>query len=344
MSYRYLGNKTKLADWVVEVITSLVPQGSRVADPMCGTGAISEALAHNGYSVLAADVLKFPTLHANARLLFDGAADFNPAGQPSYQAAVNRLNSLSGIKGLFWVEYSAEGQPTNGSKPRRYFTGENAAKIDAIRRQILSWRRDGLKDELADLLLHDLILAVNRVANITGTYGYYRSSWNRESLKPLKLIPSQTSPFSGNKHKISHGRVQDLIGQLNTCDVCYLDPPYTKRQYGGNYHILETIAQEDEPEPVGEGGLRNWRPKASDFCYKRKAPGAFRDVLQGLTVPFVLVSYSTDGQIAPNDLLALLSEYGNVTRHETPFTRFDSNGRGGPKKPLQEHLYVLERS
>jgi len=344
MSYRYLGNKTKLTDWILEIISDLVPTEARVADPMCGTGAVSEAFANNGHFVLAADVLKFPTLHAKARLNFTGEADFSVVGLTNYQDAVNILNDLPGIKGLFWVEYSAAGQPANSSKPRRYFTGENAAKIDAIRRQILAWRRAGLKDEVADVLLHDLILAVNRVANIMGTYGYYRTSWNRESLKPLKIIPSKASPYAGVKHRILHGRVQELVAQINTCDVCYLDPPYTKRQYGGNYHILETIAQEDEPEPAGEGGLRDWRPKASDFCYKRKAPGAFRDVLQRLTVPLVLVSYSTDGQILPNDLTALLSEYGHVTRHEISFTRFDSNGRGGPKKPLQEHLYVLERS
>ncbi|MCZ5120468.1 DNA adenine methylase [Escherichia coli] len=34
------------------------------------------------------------------------------------------------------------------------------------------------------------------------------------------------------------------------CDLCYIDPPYMKRQYAANYHILETLARGDEPEAM----------------------------------------------------------------------------------------------
>ncbi len=29
--------------------------------------------------------------------------------------------------------------------------------------------------------------------------------------------------------------------------LCYVDPPYMKRQYAANYHLLETIAKGDNP-------------------------------------------------------------------------------------------------
>ena len=41
-----------LADWIVDVITSNVPRGAVVADPMCGTAAVSEALAIGGFRSL----------------------------------------------------------------------------------------------------------------------------------------------------------------------------------------------------------------------------------------------------------------------------------------------------
>ena len=190
-------------------------------------------------------------------------------------------------------------------------------------------------------LLHDLILAVNDVANIAGTYGYYRSSWNRSSLDPLRLIPSEPHRYPVS-HTVLHGRVEQIASRLNT-EGCYLDPPYTKRQYGGNYHILETIAQEDEPVPVGDGGLRDWYPQASDFCYKRHVRKAFHTTLQQLKSRWIFLSYSEDGHIPPDELLNLLKEYGEVSRQDMPIERFRSNGNVGKSGQVHEHLYIMKR-
>jgi hypothetical protein len=35
MSYRYLGNKARIADWIVDAVTNILPQNSKIADPMC---------------------------------------------------------------------------------------------------------------------------------------------------------------------------------------------------------------------------------------------------------------------------------------------------------------------
>jgi adenine-specific DNA-methyltransferase len=309
---------------------------------MCGTGAVSEAFARSGQVVVASDVLKFPTLHAKARLQFDKPFDFTMIEHEGYRSAINELNGLAPIKGFFWREYSADGCPDNGVNPRRYFTGENAGRIDAIRKKLTEWRINGLSEDAIDLLLHDLILATNRVANITGTYGYFRSDWNRECLHSIQLIQSNMIPCKAS-HTVFNGRAEDLAHEINTCDACYFDPPYTKRQYGGNYHILETIAQEDMPIPAGQGGLRNWKEKASDFCYRKKAPAAFNNLLSLVQVPLVFISYSSDGQVSPEELKSILGKFGTVTRKTVPFTRFDSNGRGGKKQPLEEHLYILDR-
>lgn len=342
MSYRYLGNKTKLTDWICTTIAAESATLERIADPMCGTGAVADAFARSGYAVVASDILKFPTLHAKARLQFDAPYDFTMIKHSGYQSAINKLNELKPIEGFFWREYSVDGLPDNGVDPRRYFTGDNAGKIDAIRQKITDWRAKGLSRNAADLLLHDLILATNRVANITGTYGYFRSTWNRECLRPIQLVQSNMIPRKA-AHAVFNGRAEDLVSEINSCDACYLDPPYTKRQYGGNYHILETIAQEDTPIPAGQGGLRDWKKKASDFCYRKKAPAAFENLLTLIQVPLVFISYSNDGQVSPSELKNILSQFGVVSRKKVPFARFDSNGRGGEKQPLEEHLYILDR-
>jgi adenine-specific DNA-methyltransferase len=98
-----------------------------------------------------------------------------------------------------------------------------------------------------------LILATNDVANISGTYNYFHSSLSRASLKNLEMTRSVVCP--PRNHQVVHGSVFETLANLKV-DLLYLDPPYTKRQYAGNYHILETIAMDDEPSPVGDGGLR----------------------------------------------------------------------------------------
>lgn len=337
MAYRYLGNKARLANVIVGAVREIAPPGARVADPMCGTATVADHLATAGYRVVAADELTFPVLHARVRLLCDGEPAF--AGLGGYDEAVATLNSLRPVEGFFCAEYGDAGVPRNGCRPRRYFTGENARRIDAVREELGSWRAHGrLTDSEHGLLTHDLIMAVNRVANIAGTYGYYRSSWNRAALQPLLLRPS-TLPTGRRGHSVHQGRVEDLVGTMEA-DVLYLDPPYTKRQYAGNYHILETLAAADEFDPVGEGGLRDWYGQYSAFCSKRLARDAFRTVLERNTARWILLSYSEDGVVPPEDLVALLSEYGDVSRRDITLPRFRSNG--GPTRSVTEHLYCVD--
>ncbi|PYT00668.1 MAG: hypothetical protein DMF63_06420 [Acidobacteria bacterium] len=339
MAYRYLGNKARIAKWIADHVADKLPKGSRIADPMCGTATMSAAFAEHGFEVIAADELRFPVLHAQARLLHDGVSGFGSL--KAYHNALAELNGLEPQNGLFWREYSDEGSPRNSSKPRRYFTGPNAAKIDAVRAEIKRWNLEGLESRAVDLLLHNLILATNRVANIAGTYGYYRSGWNKASLEPLILYPSDPIKHD-RRHEVLQGRVENLSSQI-TADAFYLDPPYTKRQYGGNYHILETIAQQDEPEPVGEGGLRDWYPQASDFCYRRKAKGAFARTLSQIDAPLIFISYSEDGHLSGAELSELLGSFGTVSCLQIPIERFRSNGRVAKQGSVHEQLYVLEK-
>jgi adenine-specific DNA-methyltransferase len=133
-----------------------------------------------------------------------------------------------------------------------------------------------------------------------------------------------------------------MVAETVRADAFYLDPPYTKRQYAGNYHIPETLAQEDEPEPVGEGGLRDWSKQSSDFCYRRKAAAAFSSILERVQADWVFVSYSEDAHIPSSELLGLLRKYGQVELLDLPLERFRSNGRVARQGRVREHLYIVE--
>src|SRR5487761_510706 len=125
MSYRYIGNKTRLAPQILKTIRDLVPRGAVVADLMCGTGSIAEALRAENYRVIASDLMTYALHHARIRLLLDKPPSFHKLALGSYADVLDYLRSLPPRNGLFVREYSPAGIPEAGCAPRMYFTSEN---------------------------------------------------------------------------------------------------------------------------------------------------------------------------------------------------------------------------
>lgn len=338
MSFRYLGNKTRLTDWIVGEIGRVLPEASSIADPMCGTASVSLALARANFSVTAADSLTFPVIHARVRLLAKQPPAFKVFG--GYSKMLDWMQSTPPVESYFFREFGESGKPENGRSSRLYFSADNAARIDGVREAIRKLAASGDICEIEhSLMLHHLILSTNKIANISGTYGYFLSKLSRSALQPIAFDPIEFEHTPGH-HKVLHGPIEEHASSLQV-DAVYLDPPYTKRQYAGNYHILETLAREDDPVAVGDGGLRPWKDQASDFCYRRNAAKAFRETLKKLSVPHIFISYSQDGQVHEDELLSILSDFGKVKLHEQPYARYRSNNRVRDGAVL-ERLYHIE--
>jgi len=342
VGYRYIGSKSALLAKILHHIESVVSAGSRIADLMCGTASVSAALRERGYCVTANDVMTYSFHHARVALLFNAPPAFSAAKgfmdefcprdserlfpQAPYERMLAALNNVPEERGYFWREYCPEGQPRNTDKPRCYFSPANARKIDAIR----SWLRRlsearHMNDMERSLLLHDLVMAVNDVANIAGTYGHYMAKLSGRANDPLKLNPSSLLVRKdAGKHAVLQGYAEEVASQID-CDLCYIDPPYMKRQYAANYHILETIAREDEPEAVGVSGLRPWRDQYSNFCTKTRIWDSFRSIFSQMPCRHFLVSYSEDGLLTLDQLEGLFSEFGEVRTHTFAHKRFRSN-------------------
>ncbi|MGZ3459523.1 MAG: DNA adenine methylase, partial [Archangium sp.] len=193
------------------------------------------------------------------------------------------------------------------------------------------------------LLLADLLAATNRVANIAGTYGCFLSHWLPQALEPLHLTTRGLFP-----HRIQS---EILVGDVSAVpvapeDLVYLDPPYTKRQYAAYYHILETIAVGDSPPVEGITGLRPWRDRASDFCYRTRALQALRNLVARLPARRVLLSYSSEGHVALDALMRELTRLGSVSVHELKLVgRYRPNQAASvAASVVSEYLLVIERS
>lgn len=322
--YRYIGNKTRLTPWLISRINEVAPRGGVVADPMCGTASVAEALRGSGYRVIASDIMTYAVHHARVRLLLSRAPAFSGLGL-RYRQVLDHLNELTPMNGFYHREYSPGGTPLSGAPPRKYLTPENAAKLDAINGQINEWASSGKICALENSLLrHDLVLAVNRVANIAGTYGHYRSTFSKAAQARLALVSTPFRPAFRTDHSVLQGAAEEIAEQL-TADVCYIDPPYMKRQYAANYHLIETVARGDEPKAIGVSGLRPWRDQYSVFCTRTRIQDAFRRVIQRADCPIFLISYSSDGLLKDEELADLFEPLGRFSVDRRVFPRFKSN-------------------
>lgn len=349
MGYRYIGSKDKLAQTLIKYIQDECPNVHSVIDLMAGTGLFSLALRKHGFRVLASDVMTYSYHHLVVNLKLNGAPSFEGlkdvlGTKCSYENVLAYLNNLKPINGFFVREYSPAGTPKIGCKARMYFSSDNAAKIDAIRKQIKEWNTRGLITDIEhSLLLHDLIMAANDIANIAGTYGHFLSHFVKRALDPILLQPTIFDPDKNVLgHEIRKGYAEEISNQLKA-DVCYIDPPYIKRQYAANYHILETLAREDEPEAIGESGLRPWRDQYSNFCSKVKIRSSFDLIIRNLQCDKIFISYSEDGLLPIQDLVSFLEQYGLVKVHEIRYKRFRSN-KSTKGLDLTEYLIYLQKN
>lgn len=309
MTFRYIGSKSRLVDQITAHMGRPEAEGFFV-DAFCGTGVVAEAAAEMGWNVRINDSLQSAVISAGARLISHEQARFEKLG--GYKDAIAKLNAAKPMRGFIWREYSPASLDVCGVE-RRYFTHENAARIDAMRALIADWSDAGtINDVEQRLLIADLFGALNRVANIAGTFGCFLSKWTSQSQGRIAMRCRELKA-----HRV---RVETNVGDVfdvptTAQDLVYLDPPYTKRQYASYYHILETVALGDEPEVEGVAGLRPWRDRASDFCYKARALKTLSRLIQGLNSQKVLLSYSSEGHICMHDLKEELSKIGKSTMH-----------------------------
>ena len=353
MGIRYIGNKQRVLPRIMERVRAA--SGGRpatVADLFSGTATVTRGCKEQGHRVVANDLLASGEAFATAALLISEVPSFSrllaeraippPAGRlvaDPLDRVLSHLEGLEGEDGFFWRTYAPAGSAAGGTR-RQYFTDQNARRIDAIRAAIGGWWADGLlAPEERALLLCSLMLGANAVANVAGTYGFFLATWYDRALDPLRLPRPPITP-GRTDHTVRREDANALASTLEA-DIAYVDPPYTKRQYSAYYHILETLALGDEPEVWGLTGLRpregdSW---ASAYCYKRRAPDALRELVGRLRCRHILLSYSSDGHIAHEEILAILGTRGPVEWWPIPLARYRSNGGGEGRDDLVERLY-----
>lgn len=295
---KYLGSKRRLLPLIEQTIADIAATTDvvTVLDLFSGTARVGQALKRSGYRVVANDVTAYA--HTLARCYVEADADdvIDDA-----TAIVRELNALPPRAGWFTELYSEQS---------RFLQPKNAARIEAAREHLI-----GLKLEpiLNAVVLTSLMEAADRVDSTVGVQMAYLKQWSRRSHNDLELrVPEVIKKTSHARSKALQLDAVEAVGTVEA-DIAYLDPPYSRHSYLSNYHVWETLVAWDAPEVYGIAKKRvDCKTRKSAFNIPSTFVRAFGDVVDRIKARAIVVSFSNEGLVGEDELVAVLSRRGRV--------------------------------
>lgn len=336
----YIGSKHKLSSFIYETVTENcgVDLSQKVfCDLFAGTGIVGRVFRPHVKQVISNDVEYYS--YVLNRNYIGNQFNFE------FQDFLNELNSLKGNKGFIFENYS-EG----GKAGRNYFTSENGQKIDAVRIQIETWKQTSkISEDQYFFLLASLLESADKVANTASVYGAYLKHIKKSAAKSL-IIRAATlqedlvsNSLNNQENQIFQKDSNQLIKEI-AGDILYLDPPYNARQYGANYHLLNTIAKYDTFVPRGKTGLRDYYK--SDWCKTGEALKSFEELIENAQFQYIFLSYNNEGLMSRNEVQKVMERFGKYSLKTKEYQRFKADkteNRNHKASKTFEYLHILEK-
>ncbi|HPN36813.1 MAG TPA: DNA adenine methylase [Melioribacteraceae bacterium] len=282
---RYLGNKSKLVNFINSVVVEEIKEFNSFCDLFAGTGSVSAHFNNFDKKIIVNDILFSNYIVLKA---------FFSVTQIDYkvlQEKIEHLNNMNNFSESYFFE-------TFGGK---YFSIENAMKIGNIREEI-----DKISENENEkyLLLTSLIFAADKVANTVGHYdAFCKKILNKNKLFLLMPFIRFENNFNNEIYRVD---AVELAQQVK-CDVLYLDPPYNSRQYNSAYHVLENLVKWEKPEVKGIAKKMEMNDTKSRFCTKL-APFDFKKIINKCNCKYIIVSYNNTANTMHSRSNALISD------------------------------------
>ncbi len=252
---------------------------------------------------------------------------------------IDALNAAEGIDdGFIYSQYCS-----GSGSGRMYFSDDNGRKIDAVRSTIERWKLDReISDDLYYFLLCSLIETADKLANTASVYGAFLKRLKKSAQKPFVLSPADYQ-LDRHEHEVHRCDANELIRMIEG-DILYLDPPYNARQYGANYHLLNTIAEYRPFVPKGKTGLREYA--RSEYCSRKNVAESFEDLIRNARFRYILLSYNNEGLMPIDTIRRIMERYGAYDMAEKNYTRFRADkaeNRHHTADSTIEYLHILEK-
>ena len=343
----YIGSKLKLSSFLQTSIESTLREAhakplkdSVFCDMFAGTSAVGRLFKTQVKQVISNDreyysfVLAQNYIGTHQKLARDKELLYilNDAAQTPPQ------------KGKIYTYYAL-----GSGSGRQYFSDENAQKIDAVRSKIEQWKEENfINDKEYYYLLASLLESADKVANTASVYGAFLKYLKKSALRPLILDSTEDcSPVSStrycnkNEHLVFNDDANALITRIKG-DILYLDPPYNTREYGANYHLLNTIALYDDFIPKGKTGLREY--EKSNWCKKVKVADELERLIKNARFEWIFLSYNDEGLLSLEQIKVIFEKYGRYSSVKQKHQRFKSDSKRIQKQDSTlEYLHILRK-
>ncbi len=333
---KYLGSKVRLLDFIEREIVAAAGEVGSFFDGFAGTGVVADRMRSYTSRLTLVDNLAsnysinrafFTSSEANVRIAY--VAD-----------ALRELNQLESAHGYAAEHYGG-----------RYFTHDNAGRIDAIRDQIALRMRDrDCTGQEQHVLIASLLLAVDKVANTVGQYDAYLKNLGSRTYDengrhlvdsnvyaPLRLRMPVLRFAAGAT--VLRADVNEVAGD-HEADVAYLDPPYNDRQYVDCYHVLENIARWTKPPLHGKTRKFERDALKSDYSRRRTARAVFAHLVERIRARLIVVSYSNEGLMSVDDLKETLQARGPTTIASSDYAVFGNGAGQAVRRRVVEYLAI----
>lgn len=314
-SRRYIGNKAKLADWIMKIIESETDVVGTFIDIFAGTSIVAKYAMKSYEKVILNDILYSNNITYQA---FYDKSKWDSNKLIEISNGYNLLSSKSLRENYFSKNFGGN------------FYEKGISKIIGYIRQDIEKKKKNNKLNSREyaILLTSLIYTIDRLANTVGHFDAYIKK--PITTKPLKFKLIQTSDFSGVE--IFQEDANELVKKIKG-DIAYIDPPYNSRQYSRFYHIYENLVQWKKPKLYGVA-LKPDPENMSKYCTV-KAKDTFKELVENLDVKYIAVSYnntykskskSSENKIKYEEIIEILENIGETKVFEQ-LHQFFNTGR-----------------
>jgi len=339
----YIGSKFQLLEWITQNMKEKTGWPSFadkvIADLFAGTGIVSYHFRKNLASVISndAELYSYIITHAFTRSLYtDKCKEVIDEFQKELQE-----NKHSTTNGFITTHYSPQ------ASERKFFTIDNAKRIDYIRNK-LETIKNTISDDEYKFILASILLSADAVSNVPAVYGCFLKNYKSKAVKTLTLLPihNNTVPVAGSNTYNSDVLNIDFIRSFES-DLVYLDPPYNERQYSKNYFPLNIIAKTPEilltELPLkGKTGIPT-DCFISSFCKKGAAENAFELLFRELQTKWIFLSYNSESIVSKDKMLDIMKKYGTASVIERDYKRFKSF-EYNKDVTIKEYLFCLNKA